>query len=433
MRNLLILVFLCGLVPAAVAAELTSAERGLVASVDRHHADALELLETLVNQNSGTLNFPGVRAVADLLAPRFAALGFATEWKPGETWNRAGHLLAERPGAPGSTHLLLIGHLDTVFELDSPFQKFTRISETHASGPGTTDMKGGVVVMLLALQALADADALDALTLTVVLTGDEEKPGDPLDLARADLRAAAERADLAIGFEDGDGDPATAVIARRGTTTWRLTTHGTPAHSSQIFREDLGSGAIFEAARILTAFHDELAGEEFLTFSPGVILGGTTVDYDTSTARGTAFGKSNVIAETATVHGDLRAISPEQFERATQTMRRIVSEGLPHTRAELRFTEGYPPLAPTQGNYELLARFTEASLDLGHGPVKPVDPARAGAADISFTAGLVDQAMDGVGLMGDGGHTVNEVADLTTLRVQAERMAVLLYRLALRD
>jgi glutamate carboxypeptidase len=291
-------------------------------------------------------------------------------------------------------------------------------------------MKGGIVVMLLALQALQDAGRLDDLEIRVVLTGDEENAGEPLEKARADLIDAAEWADIALGFEDGDGDPRTAVISRRGASTWELRTTGVPAHSSVLFSPDVGSGAIYELARILTAFHDSLSAEEYLTFNPGVVAGGTTVDYDATQHRGTAFGKFNVVAEGAVAAGDLRALSPEQRSEAQATMQRIVDRHLPRTEAELVFRDAYPPLAPTDGNRRLLALYDQASRDLGLGPVTAVDPAKAGAADISFTSGRVDGAMDGLGLLGTGGHTVNETADLRTLRTQAGRMALLLSRLA---
>jgi glutamate carboxypeptidase len=427
----LALVALAPLTPVfASAQELTEPEHRIAAAVDAAVADGLALLERSVNINSGTMNFDGVREVGSLFRTEFERLGFATRWIDGSEWTRAGHLVAERAGEAGAPSVLFIGHLDTVFETDSPFQRFHRLSDSTAAGPGVVDMKGGIVVMLLALQALAEIDAVDRLSFTVVLTGDEERAGRPISLARRDLREAAERADVAIGFEDGDGDPTTAVIARRGATTWRLHTEGRPAHSSQIFREDIGSGAIYEMARILTAFHDSLGGEEFLTFNPGAVVGGTTADVDAEEGRGTATGKMNVIAQTCEVIGDLRALSIEQRDRAKTEMDRIVAEHLPHTSAKIIFDDAYPPLAPTEGNRRLLAMFDASSRDLGFGPVEAVDPARAGAADVSFTAGLVDMAIDGVGLMGDGGHTVDEIADLRTLPIQAKRVAIALWRLS---
>ncbi len=409
---------------------LTGVERRITVAVDAGVADATALLERAVNINSGSLNLEGVRRVGRLFRTEFDRLGFTTRWVDGTAWGRAGHLLAERPGHGRGPRLLLIGHLDTVFETDSPFQQYTAISPESARGPGTTDMKGGNVVMLLALRALAETGQLDDLQIQVVLIGDEEDSGDPIELARRDLIAAAEWADIAIGFEDGDGNPATAVIGRRGSTSWILRTTGRPAHSSQIFREGYGSGAIFEAARILSAFHDSLSAEPNLTFNPGAIVGGTAVTFDPVENRGTAFGKTNVIAEQVVVAGDLRTLTPEQLGSAKRRMAEIVARHHVETGATIEFHDSYPPLAPTEGNRQLLARLDRASQDLGAGPVAAVDPARAGAADISFTAGLVEMALDGVGLMGAGGHTVEETADLTTLPLQAKRIAVLLHRLA---
>lgn len=409
------------------AGGLTAEERALTAFIDADNDRALALLEKAVNLNSGTMNFAGVRAVGALLRPEFDALGFKTEWVDGAPFQRAGHLVADHPGV--GPRILLIGHLDTVFEPDSPFQKFERIDANSAKGPGITDMKGGDVVMIQALKALDSIGALKTMNIIVVLTGDEEEGGRPLSLSRAALVKAAQGAEVAIGFEDGASNPKTAVIGRRGTTGWELKVKGKPAHSSQIFNAENGYGAIFETARILNAFREKLAGQPHLTFNPGVILGGTSVEYDGKATRGTGFGKSNVIAEHTVVTGDVRALSPEQFEAAKKTMQEIVAASLPRTSASISFDDGYPPLAPTPGNERLLALYSQASVDVGTGPVVAVDPDKAGAADVSFVAGHAGMILDGVGLMGSGGHTANETADLGTLKSMAKRMAVLLARL----
>jgi glutamate carboxypeptidase len=291
-------------------------------------------------------------------------------------------------------------------------------------------MKGGNVVMIQALEALAATGALAPMNVTVVMTGDEESAGDPQSVARQALVDAAKGAAAAIGFEDGDGDPKTAVIGRRGTSAWLLRVQGKPAHSSQIFRSDIGYGSVFEAARILDAFREALAGQEHLTFNPAAILGGTHVEFDQVQARGSAFGKDNIIAEHAVVSGDLRALSVEQFAAARRKMEEIVAGSLAHTKATIAFEDGYPPLAPTDGNRRLLAMYDQASRDVGSGPVTAVNPDLAGAADVSFVAGHVPMILDGVGLMGDGGHTVEETADLRTLPTQTKRAVVLLYRLS---
>ena len=413
---------------AATAPSLSATERRVVASIDRHQPESLALLERAVNINSGTMNFEGVRAVAQLFRPEFQSLGFSVRWVDGAAWGRAGHLLADWTGRDAGPRILLIGHLDTVFERDSPFQRFERLSDSTARGPGIIDMKGGDVMMLLALRALAEAGVLERFSFRVVLSGDEEKAGLPHALSRRDLFDAADWAQLAIGLEDGAGDPRTAVIARRGASSWELRTAGQPAHSSQVFRPEVGDGAIYEAARILDAFRDSLSAEPLLTANPGVILGGTTVTFDDPQSRGTAFGKTNVVAESTVVTGDLRAISLPQREAAKATMRRIVERHRTRTGAEIAFEDGYPPLAPSEGNRRLLATYDRASRDLGLGPVEGVDPIRAGAADISFADGRVDQALDGVGLMGTGGHTTAETADLRWLAANARRLAVTLLR-----
>jgi glutamate carboxypeptidase len=409
------------------SSRLTSDERSLGTYVDAHNHEALALLERVVNINSGTQNFEGVTEVGRAFRAELDALGFNTRWVDGAPFKRAGHLVADHPGT--GPRILLIGHLDTVFEKDSPFQKFERVDERTARGPGVIDMKGGDVVMIGALKALQAAGVLKDMNVVVVMTGDEEDSGDPLSAAREALVAAAKGADLAIGFEDGPGDPKLAVTARRGTAGWEVRVKGTPAHSSQIFRDDIGYGAVYEMARILNGFREKMAGEPHLTFNPGVVLGGTAVDFDEVQLRGSAFGKTNVIAEHAVVSGDLRALSLEQFEKAKQTMTEIVGASLPHTSATITFDEGYPPMAPTEGNARLLAMYDQASRDLGFGAVTAVSPDRAGAADVSFVAGEVKTIIDGVGLMGHDDHTVKETADLTTLPSQTKRMAVLLYRI----
>ena len=412
------------------AAGLTAQEKALVAYIDAHRAEAEALLERAVNINSGSMNLEGVRETGRLFRAEFDALGFKTEWIDGTAWGRAGHLVARHEGP--SPKLLLIGHLDTVFERDSPFQKFERLDADHARGPGVTDMKGGDVILLQALKALKAIGELDRMNVIVVMTGDEESTGRPLAQAREALVNAAKGAAAAIGFENGDGDPAHAVVARRGTTSWRVEVTGVTGHSSQVFSKELGFGAVYEAARIVNAFREQLAGEAHLTFNPGAIVGGTAAEFDGATSRGTASGKTNVIAAKAVVTGDLRALTVEQFTKAQAAMTRIVAASLAQTKAALTFDEGYPPLAPTAGNERLLVRYDKASRDLGFGSVQAVSPDRAGAADVSFVAGHVPMIIDAVGMKGRDDHSPSETADLRTLPIQTKRAAVLLLRLSAR-
>jgi glutamate carboxypeptidase len=268
------------------------------------------------------------------------------------------------------------------------------------------------------------------MNVTVVYDGDEEDAGAPLAEARRALIEASKGAAAVLGFEDGAGDPRTAVVSRRGAASWTLRTTGTPAHSSQIFKPEVGAGAVYEAARVLNAFYARLSKEPYLTFNPGLALGGTQVTVDTTGTVGSASGKSNVVAERMTVTGDLRTLSPEQLARAKRTMRAIVATPLPRTKSEITFDDGYPPMAPTAGNRRLLATYDRASRDLGFGPVVAVDPSRAGAADVSFVAASAPMVIDALGLSGHDDHTVKETADLRFLPVQTKRAALLLYRLS---
>ncbi|HVF16828.1 MAG TPA: M20/M25/M40 family metallo-hydrolase [Steroidobacteraceae bacterium] len=405
-------------------------ERKFVASIQRQQDDAVRLLEQVVNINSGTMNLKGVRAVADVFEPKFKALGFRTRWADGAAFGRAGHLIAER-GERGP-HILLIAHLDTVFELNSPFQRFERVDANTARGPGTSDMKGGIVVALVALSALNENRALDDMKITIVMHGDEEDAGTPLDLARADLINAAKAADIAIGLENAADDPKTAVTGRRSSSRWELQVTGKTAHSSQIFSDDVGAGAAYELARILNGFYNELRGDEFLTFNPGLLVAGAQLDFKAAPLEASASGKDNIIVPQARASGDLRAISLQQIAQTKDRMRKIVAAHLPHTSAQIEFFDSYPPMTPTEGNKRLLGMYDSVSRDLGFGSVTAVNPRRAGAADVSFAADHVEMSIDGLGLLGGGAHTAEEFADLRTMQIQAQRLAVLMYRLSKR-
>lgn len=413
-------------------AQQNKTERNIVKSVDNHTEAALDLLKQSININSGTMNFEGVRKVGDLFKSELDKLGFETRLTSGESYGRAGHLIATRTGKKNAPKLLLIGHLDTVFELDSPFQTYKMLNDSIMNGPGVADMKGGDVIMILAMKALKDAKVLDEMNIEIIMTGDEEKSGEPLALSKQDLIEAAKRADIALGFENADGNPGTIVISRRGSTDWELKVLGKPAHSSQIFTDHIGVGAIYEASRILNEFYLNLYKEENLTFNPGFIIGGTSVSPNPELTGGTALGKSNVVAKEVIVRGDIRAISIEQLNKAKDRMIDITANNYNGTIAEINFNEdGYPPLAATSGNKMLLETYHKVSLDLGFGNVTAVNPRNAGAADISFTSGYVDMAIDGLGLKGgQDDHTIKETGNLKTLGMQAKRAAVLMYRLS---
>ncbi len=416
-----------------LAGGLNADEQRMVDWIDANAAVAIDLLEETVSISSGTMNHQGVRDVGVVMGRELAALGLQTEWiEMPEEMGRAGHMFGRKLNGKGPK-FLMIGHLDTVFEADDGFQSYVREGDV-ARGPGVDDMKSGNVIIVYALKALEEIGALDDLSVVVAYTGDEENAGSPLSISKYDLIEAGKWADISLGFEgaiSADGQD-WATIARRSSSNWSLEVTGKQAHSSRIFDDDVGHGAIFEAARILHRFDEEVRGEEYLTFNIGSMVGGTDVTYDEQKNRGTAFGKSNVVPNRVILHGDIRAISQEQLERTRDAMRAIVADHLPLTDASIQFEDRYPAMAPTEGNRQLQAVMSQVNEDMGRGPMPTLDPSRRGAADVSFVAPYSD-SLAGLGALGKGGHTPNESLDLTSIPVSIKRAALLIYRLANED
>jgi len=417
------------LLASQACAALSSDEKKISAAVDASQDRDFPLLQTLVDQNSGTRNVEGVRAVAAMMQAELEPLGFTVKWVPMPETGRAGHLVATHKGR--GKHILLIGHMDTVFEKDSPFQKMVRHGDM-VEGPGVSDMKGGLVIMVSALRAMKAAGTLKPADIRIVLSGDEESAGRPVSLARADMIEAGKWADAALEFEGLAQDHGQDVgsISRRGSITWTLTTTGHTAHSAGIFNQTEGFGANYELARIIDTFRRELR-EPNLTYSVGIMLGGVTVTPSATTEEavgGTAQGKANIIAGQGYATGDIRALSNEQALRIEDKMRAIVADHLQGTGAEIKFSEGYPAMAPTEGSRALLAQLNGINRDLGLAQMGELDPMRRGAGDIAFvapyTSGLV-----GTGAAGDGAHAIGETADLTSFPRQAKRAAILMTRL----
>ena len=417
------------LVQGAAAAPLSHTEQRIAAAAAAENDRAVALLETLVNINSGTMNFEGVEHVGRLVMAELAPLGFTVQWKPMSAVGRAGLVTATHHGKGHGKRVLLIGHLDTVFEKDSPFQHFERRGNT-AEGPGVNDMKDGLVIMIGALRALRSAGALQDADVTIVLSGDEEDAGSPLAQARADLIEAAQHADAALEFEalatESGHDMGT--IARRSSSSWTLRTSAQSGHSSGVFSADAGFGAAYELTRILDAFRRELR-EPNATYSVGLLLGGASATLNAEGSGGVASGKSNVIPAQAIATGDLRTLSNTQTERLMARMRAIVADHLPGTGATLDFDEGYPAMAPTDGNRALLARLNDINAALGLEPMAELDPLQRGAGDIAFVADKMD-CLVGFGAVGQGSHAPGETADLSSFDRQLKRTALLIERLS---
>ena len=416
---------------------LNKEEQKVMDYIDANMPRAIALLKESVNINSGTLNIAGVKKVGEIFAREFEKANFKTKWIPmPDSLRRAGHLVATTgfnneaadKKNPKRKKLFLIGHLDTVFEPDMPANPFTMLNDSTATGQGVNDMKGGDVVMIIALQALHAQGLLKDADIIAYLTGDEEHAANPREISRADFIESAKKTDIALAFEGANGLNSVAT-ARRGASGWTLNVKAKTGHSSGVFTPNAGYGAIYEAARIVNEFRVQLSTEKYLTFNPGVFIGGSEMNYNPAKSTGTAIGKTNIISPAVTVTGDLRFLTEEQKINARKKMTAIVADNLAGTKATIKYTDGIPSMAPTEGNDKLLEIISGVTKDMGLGATTAGDPGSRGAGDISYIAAYVD-CIDGLGASGKGAHAPGETINLKELPYLIKRAALTIYRLS---
>jgi glutamate carboxypeptidase len=426
MKKAFCLAFSFLMVLACSAQSLSKAELKIIKNIDESMPATIELLKESVNINSGTFNVEGVKKVGKLYEKELAALGFTINWIPmPDSLKRAGHLVAYRKGNKGKK-LFLIGHLDTVFEPDMPANPFSMLNDSTATGQGVNDMKGGDVLVIAALKALDKQGLLKDKSITVYFTGDEENAGEPREISRGDFIERAKHHDIALAFEGAVGLNL-AATARRGASDWQLEVEGKQAHSSGVFGAG-GYGAIYEAARIINEFRLQLSNEQYLTFNPGLFIGGSDVMYNEAAQKGSTSGKTNIISPRTVAIGDLRFLSEAQKEKARETMRQIVAQSLAGTKATISFRDGIPSMPPTPGNEALVNTLNEISLALNYGEVKAGNPGSRGAGDISYVAAYLD-CLDGLGASGKGSHAPGEIINLNEYPKLIKRTALMIYRL----
>lgn len=405
---------------------LSKAEQQILKNIDADMAATMQLLKESVDINSGTFNVEGVKKVGEIYGKELKALGFTVEWVSlPDSLKRAGHLVAYRKGKKGKK-LFLIGHLDTVFEPDMTPNPYTILNDSTVTGQGVNDMKGGDVLVIAALKALHKQGLLNDVSITVYFTGDEENAGRPRSVSRGDFIERAKQHDIALAFEGANGLN-TVATARRGASEWKLEVEAEQAHSSGVF-SGAGYGSIYEAARIINEFREKLGNEQYLTFNPGLFIGGSEVNYDSSAQRGDASGKTNIVSPKTVVIGDLRFLSEEQKEKARENMRQIVSNNLRNSKATITFKDGIPSMPPTEGNQALVNIVSDVNKSLGYGEVIAGNPGSRGAGDISYVAAYLD-CLDGLGVSGDGSHAPGETMKLNEFPKLLKRAAILLYRL----
>lgn len=424
-KILLLIAFSCS--QSLWAQTLSPLEQKIVDAVNNKMAYAEALLKESVDINSGSLNINGVKKVGEVFAREFTKAGLTPEWVPlPDSLRRAGHLVATRKGTKGKK-LFLIGHLDTVFEPDMPPNPYQRLNDSTATGQGVNDMKGGDVVAIIALQVLEEMGLLKDATIVAYFTGDEERSGSPTSVSRKDFIERAKTCDVALGFEGASGLRNVAT-GRRGSSGWELKVAAKTGHSATIFTPNAGYGAIYEAARILNSFREELSTEKYLTFNPGIIIGGSEMSYNEKTAKGDAIGKTNIISPATVVTGDLRFLTEKQKIAAREKMTAITQRNLGGTSATIRFKDGIPAMEPTEGNDAIRKIVSEVTMSMGLGPTAAGDPGSRGAGDISYVAKYLS-GIDGLGASGRGAHAPGETINLKEFPLLIQRTALLIHRL----
>ncbi len=404
---------------AEIEPALNNDERELVSWLDSQDEAMLAMLERLTNINSGSLNKEGVNTLAQIFSTELTTLGFSISTLPGEVIEMpscpgsnysvdvADHVLATKPG--NGPRLLLMGHLDTVFPPDAPFQTFRAEGDTMY-GPGVADMKGGLVVMLYALKALAESGELDDMNLSVLLNSDEEMGSLS---SRKYLEEQAAEHDWGLVYESSGAD--TLTRQRKGLGQARFVVNGRASHAGGAHEQ--GRSAIKELAYKIVEIEQMTDYETGVTVNVGVVSGGE--------AR-------NTVAPCAEALIDLRYPEPQQGEDAVAQFEDIFGSvySYPVDSGEIT-TESWvnlhrPPKIPTSESDYLLEKTRAIGRLLGQ-ELGVTDS--GGGTDGSLTQAAGLPTLDSLGVAGTGAHSNREEARISSLVERAQLSAVLIRRL----
>jgi glutamate carboxypeptidase len=378
---------------------------GLPEAVQARLPRYLAELETLVNIDCGSYTAAGVNYIADRVAASLAELGAELERiphvaAPGEL--QLGDLVIGRLAGDGPRRLL-IGHMDTVFDEGTCSARPFRVSGDRALGPGTSDMKGGLLAGLHALAALHETGVHPAVTF--VANPDEEIGS---IFSGAHIRRLAPDHDVALVLESAraNGD---IVSARKGIAELELTFGGRAAHAG--VEPEKGRSAILAAARQVMALHDLNGRWPDVTLNAGVIAGGT---------------RPNVVPAECRVQLDLRAATADAFDTGRAEVERLAADSpVDGVTCTIRELAAHRPMekTPATGRLAELAIAIAAELDF-----ELRDTATGGASDANTTAGLGVPTLDGLGPIGGDDHSADEWLDLASVTPRTTLLATLIAR-----
>ena len=374
--------------------------------VDARQPRFLAELERLVNVDCGSYTPEGVNRVADFVTDALRELGADVErvpHRPSEGGTQLGDLVVGSLEGDGP-RVLLIGHMDTVFDSGTAAERPYRAEAGRAFGPGVTDMKAGLLAGLHAIAALLEAGVRPAITF---VANPDEEIGSPFSTPHIRRLAPAHEAVLVLECARANGD---IVSARKGIADYHVSIHGRAAHAG--VEPEKGRSAIVEAAHQVLALSALNGRWPTVTVNAGVIRGGT---------------RPNVVAERCDLEVDLRAATVEAFDAAAAEVERLASSpSVEGVRIEMRRTAGHPPMEKTDASARLLELAIAIAGELGFAMK---DAATGGASDANTTAALGIPTIDGLGPVGGDDHSVDEWLDLGSVVPRTTLLAALVGRI----
>jgi glutamate carboxypeptidase len=363
-------------------------------------------LETLVNIDCGSYTAGGVNRVASFVADAFDELGASVDrvaHEPGPEQTRLGDLVIGRFDGDGA-RILLIGHMDTVFDPGTAAERPFRVAGDRALGPGVTDMKAGLLAGLHAVAALHSAGARPSITF---IANPDEEIGSPFSTPHIRELAPGHDAVLVLECARANGD---IVSARKGIADYHVTITGRAAHAG--VEPEKGRSAILEAAQLVLALHELNGRWPTVTVNAGVIHGGT---------------RPNVVAERCELQVDLRAATTDAFDMAAAEVERLAgSPRLDGVGIHLHRTAGHPPMEKTAASAALVEAAISIAGELGF---ELRDAATGGASDANTTAALGIPSLDGLGPVGGDDHSVDEWLDVGSIVPRTTLLAGLIDRI----
>jgi glutamate carboxypeptidase len=359
--------------------------------------DFLAELEAMVNVDCGSYTPSGVNLIADMMETSFRELGWSTERRPhtpSEGQSQLGDLLVARlaGGNPAGRRVLLVGHMDTVFDLGTAAERPFTVREGRATGPGVSDMKGGLLTGKYAVTCLQRSGFDDFAEIAYACNPDEEI-GSPF--SGPHIQELAKDRDACFVLE-GARENGDIVSARKGVADIRVTYHGRAAHAG--VEPERGRSATLQAAHSTIALHELNGRWPGVTVNVGVVRGGT---------------RPNVVAPECELEVDMRAENAAAFDEAVAEVQRAAEATVvPDVTATFVLKAGFPPMEKTEAIGRLAERAKEIGASIG---ITLNDASTGGASDANPIAGMGIPVLDGLGPIGGDDHSPSEWLDVASI------------------